>query len=217
VHDYLIEQNFLSQNQFAGVYGGNILDDDHIKQFIDSLCNFDKEEGSSKANKKLNQGESSRKVAATFFFHEHVVALHRITRKIDTNVDSLDDPKNKKSPSRNPFRRMRLRRKKKAKDQNDVEDIKVVEEEEMWFEIIDSLPGASMLTYDDYREEDLSYTLSNTARIRCNSAKSLQACLRWYACSKFTESDKKFINSYQWDDMNMEFDPRVFQAFVWSN
>ena len=88
----------------------------------------------------------------------------------------------------------------------------------MWFEIIDSLPGASMLSYDeDCREEDLSYTLSSTARIRCNSAKSLKACLRWYACSKFTESDKKFINSYQWDAMNMEFDPRVFQAFVWSD
>lgn len=34
VHDYLINGNFLHQNQFVSVHGGNILDNDHLEAFL---------------------------------------------------------------------------------------------------------------------------------------------------------------------------------------
>ena len=43
----------------------------------------------------------------------------------------------------------------------------------------------------------------------------LRACLVWYTTSKFTPSNQSFIDSTPWDDANCEFDPRVFQAYVW--
>mmetsp|Transcript_27303 Transcript_27303/g.41092 ORF Transcript_27303/g.41092 Transcript_27303/m.41092 type:complete len:80 (-) Transcript_27303:1253-1492(-) len=65
-------------------------------------------------------------------------------------------------------------------------------------------------------DDDDSAWIPATARIRCCSMKSLHAALRWYACSKFTSEDKKFIDTYQWDHVNVDFDPRVFQGFIWS-
>ena len=37
----------------------------------------------------------------------------------------------------------------------------------------------------------------------------------WYTTSKLTPSNRGFIDSTPWDDANCEFDPRVFQAYVW--
>ena len=44
---------------------------------------------------------------------------------------------------------------------------------------------------------------------------ALRACLVWYTTSKLTPSNRGFIDSTPWDDANCEFDPRVFQAYVW--
>ena len=52
-------------------------------------------------------------------------------------------------------------------------------------------------------------------RIRCSDANSLRDALRWYAHSKFSEEDQRYISRCQWDDYKSDFDPRVFQAFVW--
>ena len=56
----------------------------------------------------------------------------------------------------------------------------------------------------------------NTARIRCLDAEALTVALRWYACSKFSHENLAYIDNYPWDDLSTDFDPRVFQAFVWS-
>jgi hypothetical protein len=45
VHDYLIDENFLRQDQFGGVFGGNILDDEHLSKFIDTLSKFGRRQG----------------------------------------------------------------------------------------------------------------------------------------------------------------------------
>ena len=52
-------------------------------------------------------------------------------------------------------------------------------------------------------------------RIWCADVDVLRACLVWYTTSKFTPSNHGFIDSTPWDDANCEFDPRVFQAYVW--
>ena len=52
-------------------------------------------------------------------------------------------------------------------------------------------------------------------RIWCADVDALRACLVWYTTSKLTPSNRGFIDSTPWDDANCEFDPRVFQAYVW--
>ena len=64
VHDYLVDEKFLKQNQFVGVFGGNILDTEHLSSFYNLL------EGK----------ESVSKMAATLFFREHVVRILKMTR-----------------------------------------------------------------------------------------------------------------------------------------
>ena len=197
VHDFLIEHNMLQQKQFIDVVGGNILDDEHVSTFISKFNN-------------ACETDSGKKVAATFFFHEHVVSLHRVTKKIYTSIRSSDGDSTKKSRKK-IFRKLRKTKNKLAK--NDDFDT-VIEEEEVWFELIDSLPGAKMLNIQEGIKDFDDIEITSTARIRCKNIKSLQACIRWYACSKLSNKDEKFIDTYQFDACNMEFDPRVFQAFL---
>ncbi|KAL7569714.1 hypothetical protein ACA910_018578 [Epithemia clementina (nom. ined.)] len=68
---------------------------------------------------------------------------------------------------------------------------------------------------DDDMDDDEDPTLPQTAIFRCSNAEALKACLRWYACSKFTPENIQYIDTYEWDDAVTDFDPRVFQAFVW--
>ena len=81
---------------------------------------------------------------------------------------------------------------------------------------------------DDQQENDMADFLPlialsseneqppDAARIRCLDAEALKVTLRWYACSVFTDDNKAYIDTYQWDDINSDFDPRVFQAFIWT-
>lgn len=197
VHDFLIEHNMLQQNQFVDVFGGNILDDDHVSTFISKL-------------NKISETDTSRKVAATFFFHEHVISLHRVTKQIYTSIRSSEGNSTKKSRKKT-FRKFR---KTKDKSSNNDDFVVAIEEEEVWFELIDSLPGAKMLNVGEGITGIDDIEVTSTARIRCKNIKSLQACIRWYACSKLSAEDEKFIDTYQFDVCNMEFDPRVFQAFL---
>lgn len=216
VHDYLIEEKYFQAEQFAGVYGGNILDDGHLSQFLDFISTFGRREG---FDVDTGAAAESRKVAATFFFHEHVVSLHRVTRRVST---SFRLARKFKTPQKAGFfKKMRRKKNKNTPAIPNDEEMTTITEEETWFEIIDSLPLSTMLMNDEdleQRNEKEWYShLPSTARIKCNDKRSLHATLRWYACSKFTSDDQKFVDSYQWDDKNMEFDPRVFQAFVWSD
>jgi hypothetical protein len=205
VHDYLIGNGQLAQEQFVTVAGGNILDDEHLQSFVDILaCTEKGSEKRSADNRKSeskdddntngsgnsNQIDPRRKLAATLFFHEHVVAILKMRRDDDT----------------------------------------------VWYDVIDSLPSRETLARPDESESDFRHRLSlrnsisqedsstiddafipKTARIRCLNAEALKACLRWYACSKFGEENVSYIDMYAWDDSQSDFDPRVFQAFVWGD
>jgi len=74
-----------------------------------------------------------------------------------------------------------------------------------WYDIVDSLPQRSRDHYDKL----------GVTRTRCKDRESLQSVLQWYACSKFSPADEKYIDTNEWDDVMCNFDPRVFQAFVW--
>lgn len=167
-HDYLIANGQLSQDQFINVTGGNILDENHVDAFIKSL-----------------EQSQRRKVAATFFFHEHVVAILKVRRNSGA----------------------------------------------VWYDLIDGLPLKDFMTWVDESDHDFAVRLNltdsqrclseaflpKTARIRCLNAEALTACLRWYACSKLSTDNVSYIDQYAWDDKSCDFDPRVFQGFVWGS
>jgi len=171
VHDHLIQNGQLHATQFINCIGGNILDESHLANLIRALH------------------DSPKKLTATLFFHEHVVAILKI-RKSKT---------------------------------------------ECYYDIIDSLPMKETLMLADETpeeflarhdfdlndaaglQEELQHVyMDRTAVFRCLDAEALKACLRWYACSKFSEANVQYIDTYDWDDSKFaDFDPRVFQAFLW--
>ena len=168
VHDYLIENGQLHQTQFVNVVGGNVLQDAHLDNFVKAL-----------ADTKLP------KLAATFFFHEHVICILKLDRGNG----------------------------------------------KFWYDCVDSLPLPETLRHCEESEEAFwqrfgvhpndprltQVLVPFTVRMRCLDAEALQACLRWYACSKFTEENIRYIDQYEWEEAQSDFDPRVFQAFLWGN
>jgi hypothetical protein len=167
-HHYLIQNGQLSDKQFLTVLGGNVLDDSHLQAFVDAL---------------RDDEHKYKKMAATFYFHEHVISILQVRRSSTVT----------------------------------------------WYDVIDSLPSKEFLKRPEesmqelhtryglsLSEEELFQTsLRRTARIRCTNADALTTCLRWYACSKFTDDNIKYIDQYTWDEKSCDFDPRVFQGFVW--
>jgi hypothetical protein len=215
VHDYLIENGQLHQSQFVNVVGGNILDEDHLQNLFQAL-----EEDNVAVQPNVNiTGGRQGKLAATLFFHEHVVAILKLRREPASN-DSLSSSPEPKLLSPHSPARMSTRPGDKGNRSS-----------EFWYDLIDSLPLKETLTRVDESDVDFSRRLGlsdsdeelsqaflpMTARIRCLDAESMRMCIRWYACSKFTPENCQFIDTYEWDDAQSDFDPRVFQAFIWGS
>lgn len=154
VNDYLVEKNLLHQDQFVGVSGGNILDDKHVEELLLLIENGDANENKSPSQKV--------KVAATFFFHEHVICLLKT----------------------------------------------YTSKGELRYELVDSLANRRLL-------QQTGSPMTAGSRIRCVNKESFKSALMWYATAKFSDANCDFIDRYSWDEGNCEFDPRVFQAFVW--
>jgi hypothetical protein len=55
------------------------------------------------------------------------------------------------------------------------------------------------------------------SRTRCHSIDALKVHLEFYCTGKFSESNLKYIEHNRWDDAMADFDPRVFQSFVWAD
>ena len=153
VHDYMIKEGYFNQDQFAGVCGGNITNDEDIKK-IHRMLN---ENGQNKG----------KKLAGALFFHGHVIAI------LKTNF---------------PDGRIS-------------------------YDVIDSLPSALTIT----GTKDESGWEKCAARITCKDTESFLTTLKWYAFSRFSDDDCAYIAAYEWDEEYANFDPRVFQLFVWAD
>lgn len=184
-HDYLIGRQLLSQDQFVNVCGGNILDDEHVNNFVQVLAT---------ANGKTDNINTVKKIACTLFFHEHVVAIHKLERENDKAwydiIDSLP-----------------LRKTLRLTGGNEGRDGPPIHREML------ELYGTD--EFQDFESWGSDEIVQNTARIRCLDLEALKGTLRWYACSKFNKENLAYIDMYPWDDQNTDFDPRVFQTFVW--
>lgn len=157
VHDYLIEVGLLSSSQFVGVCGGNILNEQHLATFKSTLLLLDDD--------RERERLKGRKIGATLFFSEHVIALHRIENGTD-----------------------------------------------VFIELIDSLPNPETWMLGTHEYEDLP---ENAVRVRCK-AEHFDTLLLQYALNKFSREERRFIDSTVWKNSYCESDPRVFQAFTWS-
>lgn len=69
------------------------------------------------------------------------------------------------------------------------------------YDLVDSLPMVN----------------GRASRTRCDSMKALQVLLEWYTSHKFSDSNIAYMERNKWDDNMADFDPRVFQAFVWAD
>lgn len=54
------------------------------------------------------------------------------------------------------------------------------------------------------------------SRTRCVDIQALEILLQYYTTQKFSESNCDYIDRNVWEDTMADFDPRVFQGFVWS-
>ena len=70
-----------------------------------------------------------------------------------------------------------------------------------WYDLIESMPQL---------HQNGKWAATRT---RCYDRASLETLLTWYACSKFSPTDEKYIDDNPWTDSKFE-DIRVFQAFV---
>lgn len=55
------------------------------------------------------------------------------------------------------------------------------------------------------------------SRTRCHSLDALKVHLEAYCTRKFSDNNISYIERNPWDDSMADFDPRVFQAFVWAD
>lgn len=69
------------------------------------------------------------------------------------------------------------------------------------YDMIDSLPMVN----------------GRASRTRCNSIAALKVLLEWYTSYKFSDTNVTYMERNKWDDAMADFDPRVFQAFVWAD
>jgi len=76
----------------------------------------------------------------------------------------------------------------------------------MWYDLVDSMPT---------RMTNNGQDKMGATRTRCKDRQSLESLLYWYACEKFSPPDSQYVDANEWDDNMCDFDPRVFQGFVW--
>jgi len=223
-HESLMEQQYMCPEQFLTVCGGNILDEKHLEPLLEQLSVV-----------------GPKKLAATFFFHEHVITILQLRRSPNAVwfdiIDSL--------PTRTT-----LRQKNEDFPPGSISSGSVLGSERDQVLSSSGMSGNSNIAASSERypvegsflersssggvsEDDWADCEStelqrqqmlvdnipappNAARIRCLDTEALKATLRWYACSVFTTENISYIDTYLWDENLTDFDPRVFQAFVWT-
>lgn len=157
-----------------------------------------------------------RKVAATFFFHGHVIALH-VVRGDDRDgnddvwvdlIDSLPNPNTwincPPSVSNNA---VGCEEREHSSSSQPTVSCWGKDTGEEW-----ETPPMMM----EYEDE----LIQNAVRVRCTDMEHFDTLIRHYAISKFSGEEVQFIDSTIWDDSSSyceySFDPRVFQAFIWA-
>ena len=136
VHDYLYDAGAISGEMFDDVFGGSILDAEHLGRFLNAFEAVPK----------------GARAAAAMLFKEHVVCVLRVGDA---------------------------------------------------YHFVDSLPS------DEGR--------GMGTRTICADIHVLRSYLLTYATNRLAGRDAAYHDAHEWDDIQGEFDPRVFQAYLWHN
>jgi hypothetical protein len=201
-HESLMEQQYMCPEQFLNVCGGNILEESHLNVLLDQL---------SKVGPK--------KIGATLFFHEHVIAILQL-RRSSSNVwfDIIDSLPNRAT--------LKLRGNEEDQVTSMSSDGSVFGSQHVFpGSKVSGTTSSGILSDDEWADVDGSEmqqllvdsipSPQNAVRIRCLDRDALKAALRWYACSVFSTENSSYIDNYEWNENLPDFDPRVFQAFIW--
>lgn len=161
-----------------------------------------------------------KKLAATFFFHEHVITILQLRRSKDVIwFDIIDSLPHEETLLRTGETTMSLEggdtigNTGNGNGSTGTDDIHANSNNADRSSLRFNSDG---LTEVDFLLVDHAPPPPQAARLRCLDADALKATLRWYACSVFTDENRAYIDTYQWDDLLSDFDPRVFQAFIWT-
>jgi hypothetical protein len=73
------------------------------------------------------------------------------------------------------------------------------------YDLIDSMPTISVGSE------------RQASRTRCRDLSAFESYVRYYASNKLSESNCEYVDKNEWNDMMADFDPRVFQGFVWGD
>lgn len=196
-NESLMQQHYMCQEQFLTVCGGNILDEKHLQPFLDQL-----------------NVAGPKKMAASFFFHEHVITILQLRRGSDSVwfdvIDSLPHEETLLRIGETSTNGSASDLGSTSRRSSDAA-LSSGQHESLRFESEAASSGG-------YSEEFLVDHVppSQAARIRCMGVECLKTTLLWYACSVFTAGNRAYIDAYEWDEMLSDFDPRVFQAFIWT-
>jgi hypothetical protein len=187
-HDALMQQSYMCQEQFLTVCGGNILNEAHLEAFIGELVNV-----------------GPKKLAATFFFHEHVITILQLRHDSVSAwfevIDSLPHEETFLKVGDTSAKSLGFPGNGYRMDSECALEEGLLLDEDLMGLVVDD---AALLPPPD------------AVRVRCMDAESLKVTLMWYACSVFSEDNRAYIDAYEWDENLADFDPRVFQAFVWT-
>lgn len=215
VHDHFITDGLLSTSQFVGVCGGNILDDLHVQVLKSALLASAYDMGEESVRWK------NRRIAATLFFHGHVIALHVVKSgggggnnghfSIEL-IDSLPDPE---TWLKRTNHRLMSMSSNSSSNCNDIERVSLIQWRSEEVDDVWERPMEYNGCGADYDELP-----RNAIRVRCTDVEQFDTLIRHYACSKFTMEEQHYIDKTVWEDNSgyceESFDPRVFQAFIWA-
>ena len=186
----------MCHEQFLTVCGGNILEEEHLNAFMDELRTV-----------------GPKKLAASFFFHEHVITILQLRRDDSTVwfdiIDSLPHAETLLHVGESTSTMS-------AQGSGRLSDAAIGGGSEASLRF-DS-EGTAIDGFSHFSEEFVVDHVPppEAVRIRCLDIESLKATLLWYACSVFTPENRAYIDVYEWDEKLSDFDPRVFQAFLWT-
>jgi hypothetical protein len=195
-HDALMQQNYMCHEQFLNVCGGNILDEAHLVSFIGELG-----------------AVGPKKLAATFFFHEHVITILQLRHDSKSAwfelIDSL--------PHEDTFLQVgeasTASLTRSARTEETTPTGRGCRQPSLILGS-DRTLSSGEFPYNDVLVDHVPPP--DAVRIRCMDVESLKVTLMWYACSVFSDDNRAYIDAYEWDEKLADFDPRVFQAYIWT-
>jgi len=219
----------LKREQFVTVCGGNILDDDHLGTLVRELSQVRTTTGNGTST-STGTSRRQKRLGATVFFHQHVIAILQLPAAAVASRNRGDNNNNNNSKSPNdgevwfdiidslPHKATLQRQTSTGAAATATDDRHSCATPTTNAAVGHQTANASPTSGNVNGIVNGSGNVNvNAVRMRCRDAAALTAALRWYACSVFSGKNARYIDARPWDETRTDVDPRVFQAFLWTD